>query len=50
MRVVKVKHKITSDLILDLYEKSKKLKGEEKKKLIKKIKLLSQHVGDYLVN
>jgi hypothetical protein len=48
MKVVKVKHKITSDFILDLYEKSKSLKGEDKKKLIKKIKLLSRYSGGYL--
>ena len=49
MRVVKVKHKITSDFILDLYEKAKTMKGKEKKKLIEKIELLSEHIGDYLV-
>jgi hypothetical protein len=49
MKVVKIKEKITSDLILDLYEKAKTMKGEEKKKLIEKIKLLSKHIGDYLV-
>jgi len=49
MKVVKVKKKITSDLILDLYDKAKSLKGQEKKKLLKKVKLLSQHIGDYLV-
>ena len=49
MKVVKVKHKITTDFILDLYEKAKTLKGEEKKKLIGKIELLSKHIGDYLV-
>jgi|TARA_R110000824_G_scaffold54248_5_gene149715 hypothetical protein len=49
MKVVKVKHKITTDFILDLYEKAKTLKGEEKKKLIGKIELLSKYIGDYLV-
>ena len=28
MKVVKVKHKITTDFILDLYEKAKTLKGK----------------------
>jgi len=49
MKVVKVKRRITSDFILDLYEKAKSMKGKEKKKLIEKIELLSKHVGDYLV-
>ena len=40
---------LTEDFILDLYEKSKKLEGEKKKKLLKTIELLSAHVGEYLV-
>jgi hypothetical protein len=49
VKIVKVKHKITEDFLLDLYEKSKKLEDEEKKKLIKAIELLSKHVGEYLI-
>ena len=49
MKIVKAKHKITEDFILDLYAKSKKLEGEEKKKLLKVVELLSKHVGGYLV-
>ena len=49
MKIVKVKHKITEDFILDLYEKSKLLEGEKKKKLLKTIELLSNHVGKYLI-
>lgn len=49
MKIVKVKHKITEDFILDLYEKSKKLEGEKKKKLLKTIELLSKHIGEYLI-
>ena len=37
------------DFILDLYEKSKKLEGEKKKKLLKTMELLSAHMGEYLV-
>ncbi len=49
VKIVKVKRKITEDFILDLYEKSKKLEGKKKKKLLKTIELLSTHVGEYLV-
>lgn len=49
MKIVKVKHKITEDFILDLYEKSKKMDNGKKKKLIKTIELLSKHVGEYLI-
>tara|TARA_R110000824_G_scaffold332728_1_gene519325 strand:- start:679 stop:831 length:153 start_codon:yes stop_codon:yes gene_type:complete len=49
MKIVKVKYKITEDLIIDLYEKSKKLNGDKKKKLIETMKLLSKHVGEYLI-
>jgi len=49
VKIVKVKRKITEDFILDLYEKSKLLEGERKKKLLKTIELLSGHVGEYLI-
>lgn len=49
MKIVKVKHKITEDFILDLYQKSKLLEGEKKKKLLKTIELLSKHIGEYLI-
>jgi len=49
VKIVKVKYKITEDLILDLYEESKLLKGEKKKKLIDTIELLSKNIGKYLV-
>ena len=49
MKIVKVKHKITHDFLLDLYEKSKKLKGEKKKELLEQIEFLSNHIGEYLV-
>lgn len=45
-----VKTKVTSDFILDLYDKAKKLKSKEKKlELMKQIKILSQHIGEYIV-
>lgn len=49
MKIVKAKHEITEDFILDLYAKSKKLEGKEKKKLLKVVKLLSEHIGEFLV-
>jgi hypothetical protein len=49
VKIVKVKQKITEDFILDLYEKSKSIKGKEKKKLLKTIELLSCHIGEYLI-
>ena len=47
-REVVIKHRITSDLVLDLYEKAALLEGKEKKQLMTKVKLLSQYVGGYL--
>lgn len=45
-----VKTKITADFILDLYDKAKKLRSQEKKvELMKQIRILSQHVGEYIV-
>lgn len=50
MKEGEVKTKITSDFILDLYDKAKKLKSqEEKRALMKTIKLLSKHIGEYLI-
>ena len=45
-----VKEKITADFIIDLYEKAKKMKDQKKKaKTLKNIKILSNHIGEYLV-
>lgn len=50
MKKVQIKQRITSDFILDLYDDAKKLKSKEKKaKLMSQIKILSQHLGEYLV-
>ena len=43
-----IRHRITSDLVIDLYEQALLLDGKEKKKLMIKVKLLSQYVGGYL--
>ena len=45
-----VKHKVTHDYILDLYDKAKKLKSKEKKaKMLKEIRKLTRHIGEYVV-
>lgn len=50
MRKGVIKERITADYILDLYEKAKQLKDLKKKReLFKKIKMLSSHLGDYIV-
>jgi hypothetical protein len=50
MKKVEIKQKITSDFILDLYDKAKKMKSKEKKvEMMKKIRFLSEHLGEYLV-
>tara|TARA_R110002020_G_scaffold464189_1_gene684642 strand:+ start:1242 stop:1421 length:180 start_codon:yes stop_codon:yes gene_type:complete len=44
-----VAQKITHDYILELYEKSIKLKGKKKQAMIDLAEKLSKHVGSYLV-
>ena len=45
-----VKEKITADFIIDLYEKAKKMKDQKKKaKALTNIKILSNHIGEYLI-
>lgn len=45
-----IKTKITANFILDLYDKAKKLKNREKKtQMMKQIKVLSKHIGEYIV-
>jgi len=45
-----VKEKITVEYITGLYDKAKKLKSQEKKlKLFKEIRLLSKHIGSYII-
>ena len=42
----KVKHKITSNLILDLYKHTKILPDPEKQETVDKIKGLVKYIGD----
>ena len=44
-----VAQQITHDYILELYEKSKKLKGKNKQAMISVAEKLSKHVGEWLV-
>jgi hypothetical protein len=45
-----IKTKITADYIIDMYERAKQIKDlKKKKKLFEKIKLLSSHLGEYIV-
>ena len=44
-----VEQQITSDFVLELYEKSKKLRGKKKKECLAAAELLSKHVGKWLV-
>jgi hypothetical protein len=45
-----IKTKVTSDFILDLYDKAKKMKSQEKKlEMMKEIRKLSQHIGEYII-
>tara|TARA_R110002110_G_scaffold5231_7_gene27209 strand:- start:345 stop:497 length:153 start_codon:yes stop_codon:yes gene_type:complete len=49
MKIAQVKHEITHDFVLDLYEKAKKAKDKKKKELMKQARFFSQHIGEYLV-
>ena len=42
----KTKHKITPDLILDLYKHTKTMTGPEKQQTVDKIKKLVKYMGD----
>tara|TARA_Y100000310_G_scaffold83227_1_gene79877 strand:+ start:663 stop:866 length:204 start_codon:yes stop_codon:yes gene_type:complete len=43
-----VAQEITPDFVLELYEKSKKLKGKKKKEMLAVAEELSKHVGKFL--
>lgn len=45
----KAKQKITAELVLDYYEKSKNAKGEKKKLLYQTAVELSKHLNEWLV-
>ena len=50
MRSGIIKQKITSDYILDLYDRCKKIKNKkERQELMEQIKKMSQHIGEYLI-
>ena len=44
-----IAQEITSDYVLELYEKSKALKGKKKKDMLAVAETLSKHVGKWLV-
>jgi len=45
-----VKTKVTPDFILDLYDRAKKMKSQEKKlEMMKEIRKLSKHIGEYII-
>ena len=48
MKQLKVKHKITADFVLDLYEKAQKAEGKKKEELLKQVAFFSQNIGCYL--
>ena len=45
-KIKSTKHKITPDLILDLYNHTKTLPDSEKKETVDKIKSLIKYMGD----
>ena len=44
-----VEQEITSDFVLELYERSKKLQGKKKKDMLATAESLSKHIGKWLV-
>ncbi len=44
-----VKKLITSDVVLELWEKSKTVKGQEKAELVKTAQVLTQNIGGFIV-
>jgi hypothetical protein len=50
MKKGEIKQKVSPEYIIYLYDKAKKLKSKEKKAaLLKQIRILSQHIGEYIV-
>ena len=47
-KIVKIKHKIDSDFILNLYERAKAEKGKKRKELMDQVYFFSEHIGEYL--
>ena len=48
LQKVVVAQEITSDFVLELYERSKKLRGKKKKDMIAVAEELSKHIGKFL--
>jgi len=44
-----IDRQITSDFVLELYERSKKLRGKRKEEMLAVAETLSKHVGKWLV-
>jgi propanediol dehydratase small subunit len=44
-----IDRQITSDFVLELYERSKKLRGKKKEEMLTIAETLSKHVGKWLV-
>lgn len=44
-----LKQKVTADYVLDLYEESKRKKGQEAADLLNAAKMLAQHLNEWLV-
>jgi len=47
-KIVKIKHKIDSDFILNLYDRAKAEKGKKRKELMDQVYFFSKHIGEYL--
>ena len=44
-----IKQKVTADYILDVYEESKRKKGQEAMDLLNAAKMLAKHLNEWLV-
>ena len=49
-REVTVRHKVTSDFILDLYAEAKKKRGKNREEAMEQVKYLSTKIGSYLTH
>jgi hypothetical protein len=50
LKIGRVEAKITSDFIIDLYDKAQDLEGDEKKAMLATIAVLREHIGELLVS
>lgn len=44
-----IKQKVTADYVLDVYEESKRKKGQEATDLLNAAKMLAKHLNEWLV-